>query len=787
MDCKGMGMKRITMLVAGIGLVLAANANAGTEVTFRLTYEYDDYGRLVAERGNNGQVTLYTYDNEDRVTTVTDALNRITRLTHDARARLTGSVDAGGATSAFAYDTNDQPVSVTDPRGTVTTFERDGFGQIWKQTSPDSGVTLAEYDVAGLRTRLTRGNGSITTTNYDGLGRLTQAKAGQVERNYSYDTCSNGVGRLCAAEMRENGAIKNWAAHTYNPQGWLTQRWDGGVDDAGQSYDGAIAYAYNGAGQVTGISYPSGISVGYGYHTGQPTTITVTISGSVQTVASNITHRPYGQAEGWVYGNGLVRLYHYDTDGRMFGIGDRSGDTLVQSLTYGFNAADEIVAITNGMDAGQTRAYQYDALGRLAKETAKGAEWYYDTNGNRTRALEAGAQTTYVTDPSSNRLMSYSNPTGTRNYGYDAVGNRTAETAPGLAAGYGYDGFNRLRSATVNGVTSTYIVNALDQRVGKKTSIGQTRFVYSGQNQLLAENGPSGWTSYLWMGDELIGLVKPDQQLRYVHNDHLGRPEVVTDSVKQVVWRADNEAWGRSIKLDAIDGLNLGFPGQYYDSEIGLWQNGFRDGYDAKLGSFTQSDPIGLAGGSYSTYAYAGGDPIDTVDQFGLSGRKGERGATRSAGGTQNPGKHWKDDPKNPGWGWQKDSQTGKKTYKRVPPFLRSPNMVLPLFFLQESLRHQCEGGDLMACESYCALTPGACEEEPAEILASEETYNPEVIVVPPERVEGSGRGGSRDGGAKRSSSGGGGALIGSGCYGKCNPNPTVTFGKLEREETETE
>jgi RHS repeat-associated protein len=62
---------------------------------------------------------------------------------------------------------------------------------------------------------------------------------------------------------------------------------------------------------------------------------------------------------------------------------------------------------------------------------------------------------------------------------------------------------------------------------------------------------------------------------------------------------------------------NLRFPGQYSLSESGLYYNYFRD-YDPQTGRYIESDPIGLNGGSFSTYAYVAGNPVSAIDPFGL-------------------------------------------------------------------------------------------------------------------------------------------------------------------------
>jgi len=50
---------------------------------------------------------------------------------------------------------------------------------------------------------------------------------------------------------------------------------------------------------------------------------------------------------------------------------------------------------------------------------------------------------------------------------------------------------------------------------------------------------------------------------------------------------------------------------------VQLDYNYFRD-FDPQVGRYVESDPIGLMGGSYSTYSYVGANPLYWIDPLGL-------------------------------------------------------------------------------------------------------------------------------------------------------------------------
>jgi RHS repeat-associated protein len=123
---------------------------------------------------------------------------------------------------------------------------------------------------------------------------------------------------------------------------------------------------------------------------------------------------------------------------------------------------------------------------------------------------------------------------------------------------------------------------------------------------------------------KIVPTIVPDGylDLKYIHNDHLGTPQIATDGSGQIVWSASYKPFGEATVDEDPDGdgtdysLNIRFPGQYHDAESGLHYNYFRD-YDPNVGRYIESDPIGLRG-ALNTFTYVGSDPINAIDPSGL-------------------------------------------------------------------------------------------------------------------------------------------------------------------------
>jgi RHS repeat-associated protein len=629
----------------------------------------------------------FDYDPANNLIHILDPLGRSTNYGYDALNRrqqiLQPMVNGVRPQIQVGFDGLDQPSQVSDPRNLVTRYSVDGLGNQSRLTSPDTGTTLSSFDATGNLINSTDARGIVAAYTYDALNRLsTISWPGMTGNRYLYDQGAYGVGHLTRM-LDESGQTD----FTYEQSGRLlrTQQTVGSGITA-KLFSVASVYGTSGGvnGRMISLTYPSGNQINYGYDAaGRITSVTlIPLEGGSVPLLTNIGYRPFGEAQSWTWGNSTdlnANTYarSYDLDGRItsYPLGNALRNGVTRSVTY--DAASRIVKLTDTAVSGNTvqtygydasgpiasaninQTFDYDDLDRVTHYTGVNANqtFQYDASGNRTQSVLGSYSSVSTLDPASNKLLAVTSPGSVINYSYDAAGNIKTD---GKAA-YSFAANGRMRSVTGAGGTTTYLYNALGQRV-MKSGADTIYFVYDNGGRLLGEYDASGHAiqETVYLGDQPVvvlrqdytGLTTPPAEallsrsartakvaklalsipvpdatvttVYYVYADHLNTARVITRASDNVaVWRWDNaDPYGVTPPIENPSGAgvfayNPRFPGQYFDRETNLHYNYFRD-YDPQTGRFVQSDPVGLRGG-INTYAYVGGNPLSFIDPFGLA------------------------------------------------------------------------------------------------------------------------------------------------------------------------
>ena len=219
---------------------------------------YDALNRLQRDIGGvAGQVTQFAYDANGNQTDTTDPLSRTTTQSYDALNRLLQVIDpvnGSAAPTKYEYDNQDNLTKVTDPKNLSTTYVYNGFNELTSQVSPDTGTTSFTYDAVGNMLTRTDARGVTATYSYDALNRVNTisypAYGGDAAETvtYSYDTCSNGKGRLCSITDKTGTT-----SYSYDNRGRILAK-----SQTTLAFTQTVGYGYNGAGMAFACIYDIG-------------------------------------------------------------------------------------------------------------------------------------------------------------------------------------------------------------------------------------------------------------------------------------------------------------------------------------------------------------------------------------------------------------------------------------------------------------------------------------------------------------------------------------------------
>jgi len=446
---------------------------------------HDPLGNPRTVTDPNGNSTIYTYDVNGRVLTVTapgdtnptqyfyvaggcsscGGANKIDHITlpegnsiwytYSAMGNLASISDSLGNSINYTYDSEGNKLTeeIRDAGNSLQkslSYSYDALNRLLKITNPDSNYTLYGYDGFGNKKSVKDPNNKTTTYGYDALDRLaTVLQPGTVITAYGYNSNNN----LTTVTDANN----NTTTYIYDDRGRVYQ--------VTSPDTGTTSYIYDPAGNLLTKTDAKGITISYSYDALNRLT-TIDYPADTDTV------------------------YSYDTcvngKGRLCSIADASGTT----------------------------EYEYTPKGQVKKETKVidtvqyVTQYTYDMNGNtKTMTYPSGKVITY--NYTNDRAVSVLNGAVNlaSNIAYKPFGGMKAITyGNGLSGTIGYDNQYRISSITTGAVLSlsytgydsngniTAITNSLDTTKNKS-------FTYDNLDRLGTATSSGIWGSLAWTYD----------------------------------------------------------------------------------------------------------------------------------------------------------------------------------------------------------------------------------------------------------------------------------------------
>lgn len=555
-------------------------SNVTDPTSHSVSISYDTHGN-VTKINDDALATSVdsTNDNAGRRLTQTDLLRptpQLTTWTYDNNDNVTSVQVASNPAAQFRYDKNNRLYNVVDQRGKTTVYTYNGMNLLESMKSPDLKIWQYAYDSVGKLSTVTLPDSNSVTYAYDASRRLQYVRYNGTEKlYYSYDNNGN-VLSLRADNSRTTSFLYDAASR---------------VTSMTDPFTNGIGYGYDPAGNRTSITYPGS---------------------KVVTYAFDADDR-LARVKDWL--GAAVTTYNYNSAGIVQSISNANGTTT--SFTY--DGANRLTALANRRSNSSVIAdysLVLDKMGNptgitrnepLAPPPSTAADMLY-SYGDANQIQSAGS-VSYTHDGLGN-LNGASNG---RSFTYDYANRLMSASVGGDTFSYLYDGFGSRISRTKNGIQTKYL---LDLNAGMSNVLAETDALGAVQNYyihglgLLSRINSSG-QRFTYHYDHLGNTVA-------VTDDSNNVAESYTyDEFGQALASTGGSAnpfryVGKYGVMDEGNGL-LHMRARYYDTDTGRFLSrdplGFSGGdlnLFASVGgnSIARLDPMGTAWLKYDGWLY---------------------------------------------------------------------------------------------------------------------------------------------------------------------------------------
>jgi RHS repeat-associated protein len=625
----------------------------------RASWEYDAWGLCIRSTNPLQQEQHFRYDALGRATEAFlpdgnhiklqyNAYTDVVQLKdkhHSVRFEYTpmGSLkmrEENGAKMHFLYNKAEQLTALVNEQGDMYRFTRNDRGDIIEEKSFDGLTRQYQRDAGGKVIKVQRPGKRWTEYEYDYNGRLTRAEhSDESWETYSYDR--NG---LLIEAINEHSTIRLQR----DVMGRVKEEWqDGYTVSSSYGPDGRrrqiksslgadIHLQRNAAGDITGMQ-----ALGEGL----PSPWAVQIERNLMGLEIERS-LPGGIKSSWTYDKAGMPATHIVS----------SGARNTRYRHYRWDANQRLKQITNAISGGMVK-FGHDDFGNLA--------WAQFEDGEYDYRLPDKAGSLYKTQARNDRKYGAGGKlleTADARFFYDEEGNliKKLVAAGGMAAWeYAWYANGMLKSVLrPDGKTVEFRYDPLGRRIEKQYKGKLTRFVWDGnvplhewvyavserpmividelgEVQLDHPEPVPAETLATWVFED--GSFAPAAKIvngkKYsIITDQLGTPCEAYDEAGEKVWACELDIYGKVRKLAGDRAfVPFRYPGQYEDTETGLYYNRFRY-YSPDEGMYISLDPLLVDSAAYNFYAYVH-DVNFLTDVFGLApvGRFPTWMATRQA------------------------------------------------------------------------------------------------------------------------------------------------------------